>query len=135
MSDNLNWVQEAISWKALPKDIREPKTVRDFCKLRELPESTFYYEISKKENQVEILRKSLDIAKENTPDVLEKLVENAKEGKERSIEIFLKYILGLDIRHINFELDQSSYLAEDNQKSLREIVAMLGGNIGQFSKK
>lgn len=135
VEDNLNWVQEAISWKALPKDIREPKTVRNFCKLRELPESTFYYEISKSENQVKILRKSLDIAKESTPEVLDKLVENARSGKERSIEIFLKYLLGLDVRHVNFESRHTEDRAEENRQTLREIVNVLSNNESKYSEQ
>lgn len=125
IESSFNWVQDAINWKALPKDLRKPRAVRDFCKLRGLPESTFYYEISKKENQVEILRKSLDNAKESAPEVLEKLVENAKSGREKSIEIFLKYVLGVENRYKHFEKDYTDERSEDNRRALREIAEVL----------
>lgn len=90
-----SWIQKAIDWKATPTDLREPKTVQGFIKKHNIPESTFYYEISKPDIEKRIINKCLHRAKDLTPDILGKLGEKAKKGSERSIEMYLKFILEL----------------------------------------
>lgn len=95
LSNGKTWVEEAIDWCSTPKDIRIPRTAREFCSVRSISESTFYYEISKPDFQRQVVEKSLTLAKKATPDILEKLREKAEQGDIRSIEIFLKYVLRL----------------------------------------
>lgn len=88
-----SWIENAVIWKATPKDLREPKTAKELHESLGVPEATFYFELAKPEIQRRILAKALLQIKDGTPDVLGKLKENALEGKERSIEMYLKYVL------------------------------------------
>jgi hypothetical protein len=89
-----NWIDEMIEREAVPREARE-ETTRDFCKKRGIDERTYYYTVRKKENQEQILAICLNNAKRETPEILKKLSENAKAGKEKSIEMYLKFIIEL----------------------------------------
>lgn len=89
-----NWIKEMIRREALPKATRE-ETTRDFCAKRGIEERTYYNHARKTENQKKILRICLKNAKAEVPEILQRLSDNAKEGKEKSIEMYLKFIIEL----------------------------------------
>lgn len=86
-----NWIEEMIERESTPKRLREQST-RDFCKERGIPESSYYYEVSKKEHQERILEICLNLAKRFTPDILENLGERATKDN-KATELFLEYVL------------------------------------------
>lgn len=97
MSENvekLNWVKEMIEREATPKTMRT-ETVEKFAERHNIVPSNYHYHKVKKENQEKIVKLCLLVAKESLPEVLEKLGENAKAGKEKSIEMYLKFIAEL----------------------------------------
>ena len=89
-----NWIQAMIEREATPKPARQ-ETVEEFANQWGIDASTYYYQARKKEN----IRKVVDIwlieATKGGNSVLEKLRENALEGKEKSIEMYLKFVLEL----------------------------------------
>ena len=89
-----NWIQAMIEREATPKPARQ-ETVEEFANQWGIDASTYYYQARKKEN----IRKVVDIwlieATKGGNAVLEKLRENALEGKEKSIEMYLKFVLEL----------------------------------------
>ena len=87
-----NWIAAMIVREALPVGAREEKT-RAFCQKHGIPESTYYWHRDTKKNQRKILETQLREARRYTPEVLQKLGENALEGKEKSIEMFLKFVV------------------------------------------
>ncbi len=89
-----NWIDEMIQREAIPKAARQG-TTGDFCKKWGITESTYYYQSSKEENQKKSLKIALMLAKKKAPEVLEKLADQAGLGKEKSIEMFLDYVLEL----------------------------------------
>lgn len=92
--EKLNWVKEMIEREATPKTMRT-ETVEKFAERHGIVPSNYHYHKVKKENQEKIVKLCLLVAKESLPEVLEKLGENAKAGKEKSIEMYLKFIAGL----------------------------------------
>ena len=69
--------------------------MEDFCKQYGIDTSTYYYQARKKENKREVVSIWLNEATNGGNEVLEKLKQNALEGKEKSIEMYLKFILEL----------------------------------------
>ena len=57
----MDWLEEAIKLEATPKSIRQ-ETIRDFCKRFEIPESSYYYHVNKKENRAKVLELTLNEA-------------------------------------------------------------------------
>lgn len=92
-----NWIDAMIEREATPKPARID-TVEEFAIKWGVDSSTYYYQARKKEN----IRKVVDIwlteASKGGNAVLEKLRENALEGKEKSIELYLKFVLELKDR-------------------------------------
>lgn len=107
--EHKNWIDAMIQREAIPKVLRED-TVEGFCKQWEVPESTYYYQATRKENQKEILKIALSLAKKGTPEVLEKLREKAESGDTKAIEMFLNYVLelskNLDVKSDGKQLPQ-----------------------------
>ncbi|MBD3244757.1 MAG: hypothetical protein GF335_02065 [Candidatus Moranbacteria bacterium] len=102
-SNYKSWIDKAIRWKATPKDLRDPKTVIEFCKKNEINRREFYRECDKKEFKDKILDKSLNNVQNNTPNILHKLSQIAENGNLRAIEMYLKYILKLqDVKDNTF---------------------------------
>mgnify|MGYP000860897461 CR=1 FL=1 len=93
----MSWIDEAIELEATPKAAREI-TVLDFLKKHGIESSTYYYQMRKPENQKKVLELCLSQAKKGAPEVLEKLREKAEGGSEKSIEMYLKFILALKER-------------------------------------
>lgn len=92
-----NWINAMIEREATPKPLREG-TIASFCAEWGVDESTYYYQSRKKENRAKIIEIWLAEAVKGGNEVLSKLKENALEGKEKSIEMYLKFILELKER-------------------------------------
>lgn len=92
-----NWIDAMIEREAIPKGARE-QSVADFCNEWDIAESTYNYQKNKKENQKKVIDIWLSEAVQGGNEVLAKLKENAKEGKEKSIELYLKFVLELKDR-------------------------------------
>lgn len=90
----LGWVNEMIQREATPKPERT-ETVEQFCKRFGISSETYFYQARKKENQKAIIEIWLNEAVKGGNEVLHKLKDNALEGKEKSIEMYLKFILQL----------------------------------------
>jgi hypothetical protein len=90
----MDWLQEAIKLEATPKSMRA-ETIRDFCARFNIPESNYYYHLSKSENKAQILEITLNEAKTRAPEILKKLGDLAESGDIRAIDIYLDYILQL----------------------------------------
>ena len=86
-----NWIDAMIEREATPKPLRE-ETTRDFCTKHGIPESTYYYEVNKKENWEKIEDLCFKQAKKHTPEILENLGERGKTDN-KAAEIFLEFIL------------------------------------------
>lgn len=97
MENEKNWIQAMIEREAIPKPVRTD-TVEQFAKQWGISEATYYYQSSKKENQKKVIDIWLSEAIKGGNKVLEKLRENAIEGKEKSIEMYLKFVLELKDR-------------------------------------
>ena len=89
-----DWIKEMIEREATPKTLRE-ETIKDFAERHDIDSSLYHYHRIKKDNQEKILKLCLRIARERTPEVLDKLGEKAEAGNDRSVEMFLKFILEL----------------------------------------
>ena len=88
------WIDEMIERESLPKVMRVD-TIDQFCARFDITPQTYQYQRAKAYNQKQILELSLNSAKKEVPEVLNALIENAKNGKEKSIEIYLDYVLQL----------------------------------------
>jgi hypothetical protein len=89
-----NWVEAMIEREATPKPARKEK-VGDFCARWGIDTSTYYFQARKKENRKKVVEIWLCEAIKGGNEVLEKLRENALNGKEKSIEMYLKFVLEL----------------------------------------
>jgi len=103
-SNNIDWIAKAIEYEATPRALRIPKKKGEFISsLKDIqgnpiPSSTYYYELSKKENSDKIIDISFRYAKRLTPEVLEKLGEKAVSGNDTSIAQFMEYVLEIKKR-------------------------------------
>lgn len=77
---------------ALPESERKPKTNQELFTSLGIPERTFYDRLRNEKFMKLVVKKSLIQAKKYFPRVLEKLQENVEDGKEKSIEMFIKYV-------------------------------------------
>lgn len=115
LDNNKDWVQLAIERESTPRSLRI-ETREEFLKKYEIPSSTYYYEVNKKENQEKILEISLNLAKAHTPDVLENLAKRA-ENNTRDAELFLDYVLklakNLDIKSDGKPIPFLDYVRKD----------------------
>ena len=89
-----NWIDEMIERESMPQAVRK-ETVEAFAKRNKIGVATYYYQSYKEENQKKILELSLNVAKKAVPEILQVLIDNAKAGKEKSIEMYLDYIIKL----------------------------------------
>jgi hypothetical protein len=92
-----DWINAMIERESTPKPARK-ETVEQFAKQWGIDESTYYYQSRKRENRAKVVDIWLSEAVKGGNEVLEKLRENAKEGKEKSIEMYLKFVLELKDR-------------------------------------
>lgn len=94
MSEKKDWIIEMIEREATPKSLRTD-TIKSFSDRHNIDTSLYQYHKVKPDNQKRIVELCLNQAKETLPEVLAKLGQNAEEGKEKSIEMYLKFITGL----------------------------------------
>jgi hypothetical protein len=80
--------------EATPKAARE-ETQEEFCNKWGIATSTYSYQRLRKENKKKVVEIWLNEALNGGNEVLSKLKENALEGKEKSIEMYLKFVLEL----------------------------------------
>lgn len=121
MSDKKDWIKEMIIREAIPKPART-ETVEDFAKRYSISDRTYYNQARNKENQKKIVELCLLIAKGALPEILQKLSDNAREGKEKSIEIYLKHIAGFTEKlDINIE-PLSLSVRVQAEKSIKEFL-------------
>jgi len=90
-----SWIDEAIEWLSIPKDLRHPKTIVEFCDKMGIARSTYYFEVEKKDFQRRLIERMISNVKNDAPEILDKLAQNAKEGETRAIEVYVKYILAI----------------------------------------
>jgi|GEM_PF-4701204 hypothetical protein len=86
------WVEEMIKNESTPKDLREYKTIEEFCEKNDTSISTYYYQASKPKHQKRIIEIALRYANNSTPKILEVLGEKAMTGDTKAIEMHLEYI-------------------------------------------
>lgn len=79
-------------WLSIPEQERLPKTKQELYLALEIPESTFYWQLQQEEFMRRVLKLSLIKAKNSFPRILKVLEKNAEEGKEKSIEMYMKYV-------------------------------------------
>lgn len=89
-----DWIQDMINREATPKAERK-ESIAIFSKKHGISEETYYFHKKKKENKKKIIEIWLSEAVDGGNEVLQKLKDNALEGKEKSIEMYLKFILEL----------------------------------------
>lgn len=88
------WIDEMIERESIPKTLRE-ETIDKFCERWGITPQTYQYQRAKEEHQKKILEISLNVAKREVPEILKVLIDNAKSGKEKSIEMYLDYVIKL----------------------------------------
>lgn len=125
---NKNWIDEAIIRESVPKPARE-ETTREFCRKNGVEEKTYYYTMRQEINQKKILRIALNNAKKDAPEILNKLGENAKQGKEKSIELYLKFVAELATK-LDIEVDEIKI----NQKEYESILTRVARKNSNIKK-
>lgn len=131
-----NWIQAMIEREAIPKAARQD-TIAEFCAKWEISDSTYNYQKNLKENKKRILEVWLNEASDGGNEVLAKLKEKALSGSEKSIEMYLKFVLqlkeGLDlttdgdklgkgIDDKEFEALMTSYARRKEGSSTEEVI-------------
>ena len=124
-----NWIDEMIIREATPQQLREGIN-SEFCQKWGVPESTYYWNTSKKENQDKIVELALRYAKKHTSDVLENLGVRAKEDN-KAAELFIKFVLELAEKRITdltskgerlgIVTEESKKLFEEFEQKLKEL--------------
>lgn len=87
------WVGEMIEWLAVPKDLRHPKTVVEFCDKMGIRRDQYYTEAEDPLFQQRLLKRMRSIVRDRAPEVFDKLLQNAIEGETKAIELYMKYIM------------------------------------------
>lgn len=87
------WVGEMIEWLAIPKDLRHPKTVVEFCDKMGIRRDQYYTEAEDPNFQQRLLKRMRSIVRDRAPEVFDKLLQNAIEGETKAIELYMKYIM------------------------------------------
>lgn len=101
------WIDALCEREATPKAAREG-TIESFCKEWGISPSTYNYQRLRKENKKRIVEIWLNEATNGGNEVLNKLKENALEGKEKSIEMYLKFVLEL-AENLDIKSDGKSF--------------------------
>ena len=89
------WVGEMIEWLSVPKDLRHPKTVVEFCDKMGIRRDQYYTQAEDIKFQQRLIRRMKSIVKDRAPEVFDKLLQNALEGETKAIELYMKYIMEL----------------------------------------
>lgn len=87
------WSAEMLEWLAIPKDLRHPKTVVEFCDKVGIRRDEYYTEAENPIFQKNLLKRMRSIVKDRAPEVFDKLLQNAIEGETKAIELYMKYIM------------------------------------------
>jgi hypothetical protein len=116
-----SWVDEAVEWYAIPEEDREPKLIQDFFTKLNVPKSTFYWETSKPEFISRVIGRALNREKKRIANVLGRLGRNAEGGQEKSIEMYLKHVIGL-AEKMNVTMEGKS----DTEKALELLNKYVG---------
>lgn len=119
-----NWISEMIKREAIPKPARKD-TVEEFAKKWGISPATYFNHSSKKENQKKVIDIWLGEAIKGGNVVLEKLRQNAEEGKEKSIEMYLKFVLELKDR-----MDITTDDKKINDMSYAKAKSIIAGKAG-----
>jgi hypothetical protein len=82
---------EIAEFFSLPEEERELKQIQVYESYG-IPERTFYWKLQQDDFNRLIVRKTLNKARRFTPEVIKSLQRNVYEGKEKSIEMHLKYV-------------------------------------------
>lgn len=130
--------EEIAYWLSYTEDERAvlklPRFQKDIYEMYRIPESTYYYQLQNKEFMEKMVRIGLTRAKKMLPKILQNLEKNIESGKEKSIEMGLKYILEIadKIDHSTLgEKIQSIVLTDEQRKRIAEET--LYGNHGTTS--
>lgn len=105
-----------IERESIPRPERK-ETRGDFCKRHGIAESTYDYQRRRKENKRKIVEIWLNEASNGGNEVLSKLKQNALEGKEKSIEMYLKFVLEL-AEQLDVKLDDNTKLSYERAKQI-----------------
>jgi predicted transcriptional regulator len=82
---------EIAEWFSLPEDERKLKQ-KELYESYGIPERTFYWKLQQEDFNRDVVKKTLNRARRFTPEVIRALQKNVYEGKEKSIEMHLKYV-------------------------------------------
>ena len=119
-----NWIEAMIDRESIPKSIRQ-KDIKldDFVAKYGISHATYYYQVSKTENQKRIIEKSLRFANSSTPKILEVLRDKAKNGDTKAIEMHLEYVTKLskkiDVMSGGKELKR---LTDERKQEVDELI-------------
>lgn len=83
---------DIANYLSLPEAERVPQTNKELYESLGLPERTFYDKLRNRKFMRLVVQKSLIQAKKYFPRVISALQKNVEEGKEKSIEMFIKYV-------------------------------------------
>jgi len=119
--------EEIAYWLSYSEEERAtlklPRFQKDIHEMYQIPESTYYYQLQNKEFMEKMVRIGLTRAKKMLPKILQNLEKNIESGKEKSIEMGLKYILEIADRIDHSTLGekiQSIVLTEEQRKRIAE---------------
>lgn len=134
-SENKNWIEQAILRESTPKPLRE-ETVEEFAKKWGISSETYFYQMRKKENKKKVVEIWLSEAIEDGNVVLQKLKEKAQSGDNKSIEMYLKFVLelaeNLDIKSDGkaiIPLGGFNYVKPASDDSDNQTVAEAGSSV------
>lgn len=119
----INWIDEMIQRESVPQAVRE-ETVEKFCERHSISVGTYYYHSSKEENIKKSLELSLNTAKKEVPEVLQVLLANAKKGREKSIEMYMDYVLKLS-KNLDIKSDGKPLISIDQAIASRYALESL----------
>ena len=130
MADKVkNWIDAMVEREAMPKPLREG-TIEEFAKEWGISDATYFYQKSKKENKKRIVNIWLSEAMDGGNKVLEKLREKAENGDNKSMELYLKFVLelaeNLDIKSDGKEIKQLTgfeYVRPTTNKTTDNTIA------------
>lgn len=149
------WDQIA-TWLSLTEEERTeqnlPLRQREVYESYGIPESTYYYKLQDEKFMKKIVKIGLTRAKKSIPKIIKILERNAEEGKEKSIEMFMKFVgdiaekidhttKGEKIQGLDLTVEQRKKLAEyelraiSNTSKPGEVDTVLSDNGQELSSE
>lgn len=122
---------EIADWFSQPEELRD-KSNKEIYEALQIPERTFYWYLQNADFNRLIIQKTLYRAKKHIPKVIEVLQKNIYEGKEKSMEMYFKYVAELadKIDHttkgekiestVNVNFSELDVMAETFEKKIKE---------------